>query len=388
MNILLSCGEPSGDLYAGALTRELRALDKSVNVYGLGGPHMRQAGAEVVEDFGGLTVTGVSEALAVIPRSLVIYRRLVTLARHEHPDVFVPIDFPEINFRLARSMSKMGIPVVYYVCPQVWAWRRGRLGKIKKFSTKALVIFPFEEEIYREAGIPVEFVGHPLVDLTDTECSRGEYLRRHRLNPESPTVALLPGSRPNEVRSILGALIGAMELIARTVPEVQFLVARAPGLDDSLFASLNNELTVTTRPRVVTVEAQTDEVIASSDVVVTASGTATVQTAIHGRPMVIVYRLSPLTYRLVRRFAHVDMVGMVNLIAGKSVVPELLQDNLTAQSVAESVLAFLGDPTRVLDTCSELRRVRDLLGHHGASQRAAEAILRVASSVRNSGGSR
>ena len=388
MNILLSCGEPSGDLYAGALTRELRALDKSVNVYGLGGAHMRQAGAEVVEDFAGLTVTGVSEALAVIPRSLVIYRRLVTLARHEHPDVFVPIDFPEINFRLARSMCKMGIPVVYYVCPQVWAWRRGRLGKIKKFSTKALVIFPFEEEIYREAGIPVEFVGHPLVDLTDTECSRGEYLRRHRFNPESPTVGLLPGSRPNEVRSILGALIGAMELIARTVPEVQFLVARAPGLDDSLFASLNSELTVTTRPRVVIVEAQTDEVIASSDVVVTASGTATVQTAIHGRPMVIVYRLSPLTYRLVRRFAHVDMVGMVNLIAGKSVAPELLQDNLTAQSVAESVLEFLGDPTRVLDTCSELRRVRDLLGHHGASQRAAEAILRVASSVRNGGGSR
>jgi lipid-A-disaccharide synthase len=349
---------------------------------------MRQAGAEVVEDFGGLTVTGVSEALAVIPRSLVIYRRLVTLARHEHPDVFVPIDFPEINFRLARSMSKMGIPVVYYVCPQVWAWRRGRLGKIKKFSTKALVIFPFEEAIYREAGIPVEFVGHPLIDLTDTECSRVEYLRRHRLNPESPTVALLPGSRPNEVRSILGALIGAMELIARTVPEVQFLVARAPGLDDSLFASLNNELTVTTRPRVVTVEAQTDEVIASSDVVVTASGTATVQTAIHGRPMVIVYRLSPLTYRLVRRFAHVDMVGMVNLIAGKSVAPELLQDNLTAQSVAETVLEFLGDPIRVQDTCSELRKVRDLLGHHGASRRAAEAILRVASSVQNGGGSR
>lgn len=384
MNIFLACGEPSGDLYAGALTRELRALDKSVNVYGLGGDHMRQAGAEVVEDFSGLTVTGVSEALAVIPRSIVMYRRLVALARDERPDVFVPIDFPEINFRLARSMRKMGIPVVYYVCPQVWAWRRGRLGKIKKFATKALVIFPFEEAIYREAGIPVEFVGHPLVDLTDTECSRVEYLRRHQLNPESLTVALLPGSRPNEVRSILGALIGAMKLIARTVPEIQFLVARAPGLDDSLFTALNDEFTAATRPRVVIVEAQTDKVIASSDVVVTASGTATVQTAIHGRPMVIVYRLSPLTYRLVKRFAHVDMVGMVNLIAGKNVAPELLQDNLSAQSVAETVLEFLGDPTRVQDTCSELRKVRDLLGNHGASRRAAETILTVASG----GGSR
>ena len=155
MNIFLACGEPSGDLYAGALTRELWALDKSVNVYGLGGDHRRLAGAEVVEDFSGLTVTGVSEALAVIPRSLVMYRRLVALARDERPDVFVPIDFPEIKFRLATSMRKMDIPVVYYVCPQVWAWRRGRLAKIKKFSTKALVIFPFEEAIYREAGIPV-----------------------------------------------------------------------------------------------------------------------------------------------------------------------------------------------------------------------------------------
>ena len=365
MNILLSCGEPSGDLYAGALTRELRALDASVRVFGLGGDRMRAAGAEVVDDFAGLTVTGVSEALSVVPRSLATYRRLVALARRERPDVFVPVDFPEINFRLATAMHRMGIPVVYYVCPQVWAWRRGRLQQIKKFATRALVIFPFEEAIYRQAGIPVEFVGHPLVDLTDTASSREEFLGSHRLDPTAPTVALLPGSRPNEVRSILKELVGATALIARGVPEVQFVVARAPGLGDDLFSILNDGRQPPGGRPLLVVEGQTDEVMASSDVVVTASGTATVQTALHGRPMVIVYRLSPLTYRLVKWFAHVDAVGMVNLIAGERVAPELLQDDLTPEAVADAVVAFLREPERAKRACDALAKVRERLGSPG-----------------------
>jgi len=385
LRILLSCGEPSGDLYAGALTRELRALDASVRVFGLGGERMREAGADVVDDFGGLTVTGLSEALSVLPRSLATYRRLVALARRERPDVFVPIDFPEINFRLATAMHRMGIPVVYYVCPQVWAWRRGRLRTIRKFTARALVIFPFEEAIYRAAGIPVEFVGHPLVDLTDTARSREEYLTYQRLDPTAPTVALLPGSRPNEVRSILPELVGATALIARSVPDVQFLVARAPGLDDALFTQLRDGRRSTGGRPLVVAEAQTDEVVASSDVVVTASGTATVQTALHGRPMVIVYKLSPLTYRLVKRFAHVDAVGMVNLIAGETVVPELLQDDLTPDAVADSVLAFLRDPERAEQTRTALRKVRERLGSSGASRRAAQAICAVALAAGNGG---
>ena len=385
MNILLSCGEPSGDLYAGSLTRELRALDASARVFGMGGDRMRAAGADVVDDFGGLTVTGLSEALSVLPRSLAIYRRLVALARRERPDVFVPIDFPEINFRLATAMHRMGIPVVYYVCPQVWAWRRRRLQTIKKFATLALVIFPFEEAIYREAGIPVQFVGHPLVDLTDTTRSRKEFLGYHRLEPTAPTVALLPGSRPNEVRSILRELVGATALIARTVPEVQFVVARAPGLADELFSLLNDGRQATGGRPLVVVEGQTDEAVASSDVVVTASGTATVQTAIHGRPMVIVYRLSPLTYRLVKRFAHVDAVGMVNLIAGESVAPELLQDDLTPEAVAGAVVAFLREPERAEQARAGLAKVRERLGSPGASRRAAQAICAVARAAGDGG---
>jgi lipid-A-disaccharide synthase len=382
LNIFVSCGEPSGDLYAGALTRALKELDHSTRVFGLGGDHMRAAGADVVEDFDGLAATGLSEALSVVPRTLATLRRLKARARRERPDVFVPIDYPEVNFRLARALQRLGIPVVYYVCPQVWAWRRGRLGAIKRFADRALVIFPFEEEIYRQAGIPVEFVGHPLVELARAAQPREEFLGTHQLDPSAPTVALLPGSRPNEVRTLLPELLASAALVAQRVPDVQFVVARAPYLDDRLFAPLRQDSQVTLDRPVVVVESQTDDVVASSDVVVTASGTATVQTAIHGRPMVIVYRLSPLTYRLVRRFAHVDMAGMVNLIAGEKVAPELLQDDLTPEAVADAVVGLLTDPARARDVGEALSRVRARLGAVGASRRAAEAIYAVASSRR------
>ncbi len=378
MKILLSCGEPSGDLYAGALTRELRALNASVRVFGLGGDRLRDAGGDVVEDFRGLTVTGLSEAISVVPRSIATLRRLAALARQERPDVFVPVDFPEINFRLAATARSLGIPVVYYVCPQVWAWRRRRLRTIKRLASRALVIFPFEAELYRNAGIPVEFVGHPLIDLTRTDQPRDQMRGELGLSNDAPTVALLPGSRPNEVRAILSELVEAMGLIARQVPGAQCVIARAPNLDDDLFTPLRDVGHAgLARPPVV-VEARTDDVLSIADVVVTASGTATVQTAIHGRPMVIVYRLSPLTYRMVRRFAHVESVGMVNLIAGERVVPELLQDALTPSAVAEEVVRYLVEPTHAAQTQAALARVREQLGAPGASRRAAEAVLAAA----------
>lgn len=377
MKVMISCGEPSGDLYAGALAREIHACDASVRVFGLGGEHLRAAGGEVVGDYGGLAVTGLSEALAVLPKSYSTYRRLVRLARHERPNVFVPVDFPDFNFRLAGTLRRMGIPVVYYICPQVWAWRQRRIRTIKRFVERALVIFPFEEAIYRAAGIPVDFVGHPLVELARAVRPRAEVLRAASLKPEAPTVALLPGSRPNEVRAILPDLVKAAALIARQVPTVQFFIARAPQLDDQLFEPVAALSAIAGRAAVV--KAQTDDVLAASDVVVTASGTATVQAAIHGRPMVIVYRLSPLTYQLVKTFARVDDVGMVNLIAGERVVPELIQNDFTPDAVAEEIIGFICDPARASVVKAALRRVVSKLGGPGASRRAAEAILAVAS---------
>jgi lipid-A-disaccharide synthase len=371
--ILLSCGEPSGDVYAGALTRELRALAPAVAVAGLGARELAAAGGQLLADYRGLAVTGLTEAIAKVPRSIRLLRQLVTWAREERPNLLVAIDFPDFNFPLARRIRKLGIRVVYYVSPQIWAWRPGRLRTIREIADRVLVIFPFEEEIYRRGGVPVEFVGHPLVDLAKPSAPRDAFLRRLGLAPQAPTVAILPGSRPNEVGRILPDLIVAAERISGRVPGAQFVVARAPHLDDGLFRI------VTTRglSSAVVVEGETDAVLASADVALTASGTATVQTAIHDTPMVVVYRLSPLTYRLGRRLVKLDTFGMVNLIAGERIVPELIQDGFTPEAVADEAVSMLTDSARAARVREGLARVRARLGGPGASRRAAEAILRL-----------
>ena len=375
--VMISCGEPSGDLYAGALVAEIRRLRPDVRVFGLGGEYLRAANAHLIGDYRGLAVTGLAEALTVLPRSLAMYRRLVAAARAEHPDVFVAIDFPDFNFRLAGALNRLGVPVVYYIGPQVWAWRAGRLRTIKRLVACALVIFPFEEAIYRDAGIPVEFVGHPLVDLARPDGSRARFLEHLGLDPQASTIALLPGSRPNELRAILPGLARAAAMIADRIPRVQFLVARAPNLDTGLFRSLGT-LEKGGFPSAVVVEARTNDVLASADVVLTASGTATVQAAIHERPMVIVYRLLPLTYRLAKRFVHVEAIGMVNLVAGEKIVPELIQEAFTPEAVAEEAVSFLTDHERSERTRDALRGVRSKLGAPGASARAAQAVLAIA----------
>jgi lipid-A-disaccharide synthase len=372
--IMISCGEASGDLYAGSLVTELQRLDPAVRIFGFGGPALRAAGAQLVGDYHGLTVTGLAEALAVLPRSYFMLRRLVAMARAERPDVFVAIDFPDFNFRLIGALHRLGIPIVYYVSPQLWAWRPGRMGTMRRLVDRVLVIFPFEEAIYRAAGVPVQFVGHPLVDLAQANEGRAPFLRRWGLQPDAPTVALLPGSRPNELRAILPRLARAAGLIADRLPAVQFLVARAPNLDDELFAPIGR-VHDGSRPSLVVVESATDEVLASSDLAITASGTATVQAAIHACPMVVVYRLSALTYRLGKRFVKVDTYGMVNLVAGERIVPELIQDAFTPEAVAREALALLTDPERAHRTRQALRRVRARLGGPGATQRAAAAVL-------------
>lgn len=370
--VMVSCGEASGDLYAGALATELQRLAPGTRVFGLGGPRLAASGAELVGDYRGLAVTGLTEALRVLPRSFGMLRRLRARLLNDRPDVLVAVDFPDFNFGLAQSARKLGIPVVYYISPQLWAWRPGRIRTMKAIATKVLVIFPFEQEIYERAGIPVEFVGHPLIDLIHVTTDRMDLLTSHGLDPEAPTVALLPGSRPNEVRAILPTLAAAASVIRAHVAKVQFVIARAPNLASSLFASL------TTSGRIAIVEEGADDVLNASDVVVTASGTATVQTALHLRPMVIVYRLSPLTYRLGRRFVNLDTFGMVNLVSGRRIVPELMQEDFTPERVAEEVRSLLTDRSRADAMRRDLRDMRSRLGDAGASRRAAATVLAVA----------
>jgi lipid-A-disaccharide synthase len=296
----------------------------------------------------------------------------VAAAKAQRPDVFVAIDFPDFNFRVAGAMRRRGIPVVYYVSPQLWAWRPGRIRAMARFASLVLVIFPFEVELYERAGIPVQFVGHPLVDLIHVTASREELLGAAGLGPGAPTLALLPGSRVNELRSTVPVLSTALELVATCVPRLQVVVARAPGLPDSWFHDLER-----VRVPLAVIEGRTDDVLNASDAVITASGTATVQTALHGRPMVIVYKVSPLSYRLGRRFVRVDTFGMANLVAGRPIVPELIQDDFTADRVAAEAVRLLTDEDAAGRMRRDLADVRAKLGQGGASARAADAVSSV-----------
>lgn len=369
--VMISCGEPSGDIYAGALAREILRMRPGTRLVGLGGDRLRDAGAELVGDYRGLTVTGLVEALRVLPRAWALQRALLARAERDRPDVLVVIDAPDFNFRLAAALHRIGVPVLYYVCPQVWAWRPGRLQVLKRLVERAIVIFPFEESIYRQAGIPVSFVGHPLLDLAAPSAGRAELAAEWGLAADAPTIALLPGSRPNELRGTLRTLSAAVPMIAARVPRAQFVVARAPNLADHLFAPLRD----IRGPRVAMIAGRTDDVLAAADVVVTASGTATVQAAIHERPMVIVYRLSALTYSLGKRLVALDTYGMANLVAGRRIVPELIQDDFTPAAVAAETVRYFEDPAHADRTRAALRDVRKRLGAPGASVRAAEHVL-------------
>jgi lipid-A-disaccharide synthase len=270
------------------------------------------------------------------------------------------------------ALRRLGIPIVYYVSPQLWAWRPGRLKTMQRLVDRVLVIFPFEAAIYERAGVPVQFVGHPLVDLARASRPRAAFLRDVGLRPDAPTVALLPGSRPNELRRIAPAIAAAVPRIRAAVPGAQIVVARAPNLSDDLFADF---------PGSVVVRDATDDVLAAADVVITASGTATVQTALHERPMVVVYRVSALTYRLGKPFLKVDTYAMPNLVAGRRIVPELIQDSCTPDRIASEAIALLTESDRRARTQDALRNLRERLGAPGASQRAADAILEVADRV-------
>lgn len=373
LTVMMSCGEASGELYAAALARELLALAPGTRIVALGGSQLREAGVEILADYHGISVTGLTEALRVIPRSLGLIRELGAAADRIRPDVFVPIDFPDFNFRLMAAMKKRGIPVVYYISPQLWAWRAGRMRTMKRLVSKVLVIFPFEERIYRDAGVDAEFVGHPLVDLAVPSADRQTLRARFGAPGDAPLIALLPGSRGNELRAILPDMARAAAIVARRLPAAKFVLARAPRLHDDLFAPIAEHMPGID---VAIADQAADDVLAAADVAITASGTATVQAALHERPMVMVYRLSPLSALLGRLFVKLDTFGMVNLVAGERVVPELVQERFTPEAVADEVVSLVTDSARREAMVAKLRDVKGKLGGRGGARRAAEAILR------------
>jgi lipid-A-disaccharide synthase len=372
--LLLSAGEASGDMYAARLATALKQrLD--VAIFGLGGPQMRAAGVEIITDFSEVSVVGITEVLKRLPSLVRAMRHLVNEAKRRRPPLAILTDFPGFHLRLARKLRPSGIRNVYYICPQFWAWRPWRVNLVRRRFAQALCIFPFEKKFYADAGVPVKFIGHPLVGNVNPTLTRELFCKKYGLEQGGRIITVLPGSRRGEVAYHVPVLVEALrEIRQRLAPPPQVVVAVAPGLDVERL-----KMKFPADGGVQFAEDDTYNALAAADLAIVSSGTATVETALLGKPMIVVYRLSPLTARLAKPLVRTKHFSMVNLIAGRAVVPELIQDDFTSKHVAEEAAKLL-DPSeegkaRVEEMKRALAEVRGLLGPPGAVERAADAIV-------------
>ena len=365
--LLLSAGEASGDMYAARLATALKQrLD--VELFGMGGPLMRSAGVEIITDYSEVAVVGITEILKHLPSLMRAMERIVTEAERRQPKLAILTDFPGFHLRLARKLKLRGIPNAYYICPQFWAWRPWRANLIRRRFEKAFCIFPFEEEFFRNAGVSTKFIGHPLVGAVQTSQDRREFCEQHELDPSRAIVTILPGSREAEIAHHLPVLRDACALIHGKLA-AQFVVAAAHGqATDNLKTGWPSGMTV----RVV--EGQTYNALGAANAAIVSSGTATVETALLNVPMVVIYRVSPLTATLAKPLVRIPHFAMVNLIAGKRLVPELVQDDFTPEKVASETLQLLQEPNAREAQRRGLEEVWKRLGPPGAVNRAADEI--------------
>lgn len=374
--LLLSAGEASGDMYAARLATALnQRLD--VTIFGMGGPQMRAAGVEIITDYSEVSVVGITEVLKRLPSLVRAMRHLVDEAHRRKPPFAILTDFPGFHLRLARKLRPKGIRNVYYICPQFWAWRPWRVNLVRRRFAKALCIFPFEEKFYADAGVPVKFIGHPLVGNVQATLTRELFCEKHGLQKSGRIITVLPGSRRGEIAHHLPVLVEGLREIRQRIPSPpQIVVAVAPGLD---MARIEMHFPADWGVRFISND--TYNALAAADLAVVSSGTATVETALLGKPMIVVYRLSPLTARIAKPLVKTKFFGMVNLIAGRSVVPELVQDDFTPQRLATEAESLLsGSPvsnSRVSEMKRGLQEVQKLLGPPGAVERAADEIARL-----------
>jgi lipid-A-disaccharide synthase len=374
VRILISAGEASGEMYGAQLIEALRRRQASLQFFGVGGDRMRAAGCDTVVDAKDLAVVGITEILNRLPKIYGLFHKLIAAADARPPDLAIVIDSPAFNWRVARQMHKRGVPVVYYVCPQFWAWRQGRVRLLRKYVDKALVIFPFEEKFYRNRGVDATFVGHPLANLAKPQVSRSAYGAQQRLDAAKPWITLMPGSRVKEVRMNLPTIL---ESAAKLGSAYQFLLPVAPTLDHTWLEGLiSKNASVRLVPEAL-------PALALSRAGIIASGTATVEAALMGTPFVMVYRVSPLTYRLGRSRVKVPHFAMVNLIAGKEIVRELVQQDFIAENVAAEVVKILSDgparETMIAGLAGVSAALRGAPERLPAAEQAAEAILAIMS---------
>jgi lipid-A-disaccharide synthase len=369
--VMIVAGEASGDLHGARLVQAMHDLDPALDFCGIGGRNLRQAGVQCLADVADMGVVGLTEVTRKLGTILRARRDLRRILADAPPDLLILIDYPDFNLPLARIARARGIPVLYYISPQIWAWRKGRVNVIRKCVDHMAVILPFEKPLYDRAGVPATFVGHPLLDALGDTPAQPEARRMFQLAEGVTTVALLPGSREGEARKLLPEMLGAARIIARELPPVQFVLPLADSLDPEVVEGIVRRQDIAVR----IVRNRIYDVLTAADVALVASGTATLETALMNLPMVVVYKVSPLSYWAGRAFIHVDHISLVNIIAGKTVVPELIQGEAHANRMAVEVIDILSRKSRKLRMHEELSQIRARLGEPGAAAKTAALAM-------------
>lgn len=371
--IMISAGEASGDVHAAALTREILKLDPTAQVYGMGGDGLRAAGGEVLFDIKDHGVMGLVEIIRKLPALFRLRSDFAEVMDQRRPDCLVTIDYPGFNMRLAKLARAKGIPVVSFIAPSAWAWRKGRAKNVAKLVNKVAAIFPFEYEVYKEAGADVEFMGHPLVDIVKPSLPESEAIAKAGKHEGRPLVLLLPGSRLQEIQRLLPSMLEAAKIMVKANPALEFAMPRASTIPRTLLEEAINRAGI----HVHIVEGYNYDVMSVADVALAASGTVTLEAALCRLPCVIVYKTAPLTAFIVRRLLNIPDIGLPNIVAGRHILPELLQEDVIPEKMASAVLNLL-EPTAHAQALADLDDVKKRLGEPGAVRRVAELTLRVA----------
>lgn len=376
--IMIIAGESSGDFHSASLIRALKKIDPEIEICGIGGQRMREAGADIYFDISELSIIGFTDVLKNLRKIKKVFNALLEKIDAASPDACVLVDYPGFNLKLARELKKRNIPVIYYISPQIWAWWRGRIKTIKRFVDKMIVVFKFEEALYKDFGIDVSFVGHPLLDIACPALSREDFLSKLGLSLQKRTIGIAPGSRKMEIERILPILLESAKIIKDKLPEVQFVLLKAPGLVREIFESKIKKYACLPAGRSLPItlcENQTYDFLECCDFVLVSSGTATLETAIMQKPMIIVYKVSFLNWLIAKPLIRLPFIGLVNVVAGKEVVPEFIQYKARPRLIAEKTIEILTNQTALTNVKAELEKVRKNLGSSGASQKAAEIVL-------------
>ncbi len=369
-HILIICGEASGDLHAGNLAKEILALNPQIKISGVGGEILRRSPAEIYYDIKDLAVIGLFDVLKKLPKFLALKKLILKKIDETKPTAIIFVDFSGFNLRLAKAINRT-IPAIYYISPQVWASRRGRVKTIKKYIHKMIVLFKFEKEFYQKYGIDVHLVGHPLLDIVRPTTEKKEFCNDLKLYESKTTIALLPGSRKQEIKNILPLMLKASVLIHNSRQDTQFVVAKSSQVDWDTYHHITHAFKLDLK----IVENKTYDCLNIADFCLVASGTATLETAIMQKPFVVIYKMGLLNYLLYRPQVKLAFIGMVNIVADKLIVPEFIQFQATPNKIAQEVLKLLKDPAALEKMRNSLAQVKASLGKKGAASRAAKIIV-------------